>query len=111
MKIQDAVLKYPPFDVARPLAEFLIQTGKFSEYVDPASVRPPSVMSFGILESPDPFTPPSISHSCPGCTLVGYTSSQKGTAHKTPILHCSQSSLPDEQTADAYVKQFKAWSR
>jgi hypothetical protein len=111
MKIQDAALKHPPFDVAVPLAEYFISTGAFSKYVDPATVRPPSVMSFGLLESPDAFTPPSISHSCPGCTLVGYTSSARGTAHKTPVLHCSQSSLPDEATAEAYVQAFKRWSK
>jgi hypothetical protein len=111
MRIQDAVLKHPPFDVATPLAEYLISTGQFSKWVDPASIKQPSVMSFGVLESPDAFTPPSISHSCPGCTLVGYTSSAKGTAHKSPVLHCGQSSLPDEATAEAYVQAFKRWSR
>lgn len=111
MKIQDAGLKHPHFDVAVPLAEYLISTGAFSKYVDPSTIKPPSVMSFGVLESPDAFTPPSISHSCPGCTLVGYTSSAKGTAHKSPVQHCGQSSLPDEATAEAYVQAFKRWSK
>jgi hypothetical protein len=111
MKIQDAGLKHPPFDLAVPLAEYFISTGHFFKYVDPSTIKPPSVMTFGLLESPSAAVPPSISHSCHGCTLVGYTSSHKGTAHKTPVLHCGQSSLPDEATAEAYVQAFKRWSR
>jgi hypothetical protein len=111
MKIQDALLKHSPFDVATPLAEYLISTGPFSKYVDPSTIKQPSVMTFGLLESPDPFTPPSVSYSCTGCTLVGYTSSQKGTAHLVPQYHCGQQSLPDAEVADAYVKAFKRWSK
>jgi hypothetical protein len=110
LRIQDTQFKHEPFNVATPLAEFLISTGKFSD-ATPVIAREPSVMTFGLLHSPDPFTPPSISHSCPGCTLVGYTASKKGTAHKTPILHCSQSSLPDEATAEAYIQAFKKWDK
>jgi hypothetical protein len=112
MKIQDVGLKHPPFDVATPQAEYMISTGQFVKYSDPfAPVRQPSVITFGLLESPDPFTPPAITHSCSGCTLTGYTSSAKGTAHKAVIQHCGQNSLPGPEVAEAYVKAFKAFSR
>jgi hypothetical protein len=108
MKIRDTQFKYPPFDVATPLAEFLISTGKFS--ANPVEAAPPIVVTFGLLQD-DIATPPAITHRCSGCGLTGYTSSEKGTAHLTPILHCRMSSLPGPDIADAYVKAFKAYSR
>lgn len=111
MRIQDSKLKHPPFDMPTALGEYLISTGQFSEYTNPAfTASSASVMVFGILQD-DLLTPPAITHFCSGCSLKGYTTSEKGTAHKTPIYHCGQQSLPDEATADAYVKAFKAYSR